>query len=41
MTQIGLDGSLNKGMDISNTIQGGKVVVKNVFMTYHMTYDTG
>ena len=30
--QMGLVGCLKKGMDLSNTIQGGKVVFKNVFM---------
>ena len=29
---MGLDGCLKKAMDLSNTIQGGKVVFKNVFM---------
>ena len=29
---MGLVGCLKKGMDLSNTIQGGKVVFKNVFM---------
>ena len=29
---MGLVGCLKKGMDLSNTIQGGKVVLKNVFM---------
>ena len=29
---MGLYGCLKKGMDLSNTIQGGTVVLKNVFM---------
>jgi hypothetical protein len=29
---MGIDGCLKKGMDLSNTIQGGKVMMKNVFM---------
>jgi hypothetical protein len=29
---MGLDLCLKKGMEFSNTIQGGKVVLKNVFL---------